>query len=665
MSTTYKNIKIPYPTEGVIRTAQLNDTVAPDDSVEVAVNMNFDRVGAAQTRLGLANSGANSISGGLYAMGTLSTKPATGIRRLLAQTGLLRESIASWAGGANWTIVRTLNTVVPVFISSDTHQATKSALFAGSIITFGQSFTSAYSAVLDNVSFKLDKYGAPTGNANASIYAITGIFGVNSKPTGPALAVSDNFNVATLTTSLQDITFNFSGANRISLNSGTNYVVTITYNGGDSSNAIEVGWDNVDMVSPGNFSWSLNNTNWTGNSSTDLTFSVTGISTVASKKARFSQFLDYTWMVNGNAGDAIQTFNGFSFGTTLVPATLPKGDFIHGGFEGRVWVADKDQDIIYYTDIVQFTPPSTYVLTFDITTNYIKNFSPQDGQYFTGLFRVPRALLAFKQDSIYRIYGATSVDNYPAYNVGTYSQESIIQAKDGIYFHHSSGFYKFTYDSQPTEISRRVIDFVKAIPRTSYENICGVYDGFDNIEWSVGSLTVEGVTYSSCVMRYTISTQVWTIYDYIGNDITSMITYDDGNAIHAYAGTSNYNGSNGRLGILDYGLTDFGEKFYFELVDRWRSFTDMYAKAKAISGINVYTENAAGTDLQYQTEKTPPNVWHDIDTIDTNYDALFPNASTDDFANIRLRLKGYSSGTPIVYHGMEVLSIQDKGFNQN
>ena len=44
MSTTIKDVKIPYPTEGVIRSAQLNDTVCPENSVQLAINMNFDRI---------------------------------------------------------------------------------------------------------------------------------------------------------------------------------------------------------------------------------------------------------------------------------------------------------------------------------------------------------------------------------------------------------------------------------------------------------------------------------------------------------------------------------------------------------------------------------------------------------------------------------------------
>jgi hypothetical protein len=482
--STLKNIKIPYPNEGMIRSAQLNDTVCPENSVQLTVNMNFDRVGAIQTRPGVETF-ATSRAGSITSFGALNI--LGGIKRLFAQVG---TDISVW-NGATWASVRT---------------------------------------------------------------------------------------------------------------------------------------------------------------------------TTVSTKARFSQFLNYVWMVNGNAGDVPKASNGGTFDTTVVPATLPKGDFIQAGYGGRVWVADASKDILYYTDIVQSTNGTSYVtpLTFTLTTNFISTFSPQDGESITGLFRVPKALLLFKENHIYRIYSPTNVDAYPAYNVGTFSQESIVQAKDGLYFHHSSGFYKFAYDTQPTEISRRVIDFVKAIPRSSYANIIGVYDGYDSVKWSVGSITVEGVTYANCQMRYSISTQVWTVYDYAGTNITALIRYDNGTTIEQVAGTST-----GLVGKLDSGVTDFGTDIYYEMIDRWRSFTEMYAHSKNISGLMVMTENGAGMELQYQTEKSPVNVWHDIDTVRDKYDALFPNASTDDFNNIRMRLRGNTRGTPIIYHGTEILTIQDKGLDQN
>lgn len=481
---TVDDVKIPYCSEGMIQGVQLADPVAPENSVELSVNINFDRIGAWQTRKGVSTY-ADQLGGAILSYGTLSIQ-STSVRRLLAQVAGV---ISSW-DGSTWTSVRTMSSSV--------------------------------------------------------------------------------------------------------------------------------------------------------------------------NKARYSQFLNLVYTVNGNAGaggDAVQTFDGTSYGTTNV-GSLPPGDFVSAGFEGRIWVGDAATDRLYYTDIVQ---PSGggYVITGG--TEFIEKFSPQDGEDMTGLFRVPRALLLFKQNHIYRIYGATSVDPYPAYNVGTYSQESIIQAKDGVYFHHPSGFYKFTFDSQPTEISRRVKGFVNAILRSSYDTIVGVYNNDDAVEWGVGPVTYEGVIYQNCIMRYTISTQVWTIYDLAqGHTPTAMVKYDDGNLIAVLVGTFG-----GRTGRLENGNTDFGDPFYYDFVDRWRSYTDMWGKAKALSGMIVHTENAAGAELMYQINKDAINKWTAIDKMTADYASLFPNMATEDFNRSRWRMKGFTKGPQIVCYGTEFMNLVVKGYDQN
>lgn len=477
-----ENIKVPYPTEGVIRSAQLNDTVCPENSVQLAINMHFDRIGSMTGRLG-AEEYADDLSGSVKSFGTLNIQG--GVKRLYGQVG---TNVSVW-NGTTWATART--------------------------------------------------------------------------------------------------------------------------------------------------------------------------ATVATK-ARFSQWLNRIYMVNGT--DALQCSSGgaFSAEAGFVPATpMPVGDYIQAGFDGRIWIANKANDALYYSDIVQFTPPNTYSLTYD-AENFIKSFSPQDGESITGLFRVPKALLVFKQNQIYRVYSANNVDPYPAYNVGTYSQESIVQGKDGVYFHHSSGFYKFNYNGQPTEISRRVSDFIKAIPRSNYENIVGVYDGKDAIKWSVGSVTVEGVTYSNCQLRYTISTQTWTVYDFADTSITALIRYDDGTNIEQIAGTSA-----GKVGKLDSGNTDFGEPIYYEVIDRWRSFVEMYSHSKKMGGVAVMSENGAGALVQYQVDKDLANKWTDIGNLGSDYTTLFPSNSTRDFNIIRTRIKGYSTGQPIVLNGVEVLKLNDEGFDEN
>jgi len=493
MSEKIPDIKIPQPTEGIIRSAQLSDHVSPENSVELVINAHFDTIGSVKTRLGIETY-ATTLAGSIGSFGTLNSQ-ASATKYLFARVG---------------TTIQALN-----------------------------STTAAWAEVE------------------------TGLTG--------------------------------------------------------------------------------------------------------SGKARFSQFLNRAWMVNGNAGDAPVTSNGGAFDTTDVPTTLPKADFIEAGFDGRVWLADASTDILYYTDIVQSTDGTSYVtpLTFDLTVNFITKFSPQDGESITGLFRVPKALLLFKQNHIYRVYGIGSdglgnVDSYPAYNVGTFSQESIIQSKDGIYFHHSSGFYKFNYDSQPTEISRRVIDFVKAIPRASYENIIGVYDGQDAIKWSVGEITVDGVTYANCQMRYSISTQIWTVYDFGDKDITALIRYDNGTTIEQVVGLNT-----GVVGKLDSGFTDLGDPIPYEIIDKFRSFTEMESSSKNIGGIAVMSKKATGALMQYQTDLMDDNQWVDVGNIKDTYVTLFPNVGTIDFNQVRLRTKGFSVGEPILFEGVELLSLQDKGVDQN
>ncbi len=60
--------------------------------------------------------------------------------------------------------------------------------------------------------FSLKKTGSPTGMGHAVLYGMGGTYGVDGKPTGSALATSDDFDVSTLTGVNQTITFTFSGA---------------------------------------------------------------------------------------------------------------------------------------------------------------------------------------------------------------------------------------------------------------------------------------------------------------------------------------------------------------------------------------------------------------------------------------------------------------------
>lgn len=144
-------------------------------------------------------------------------------------------------------------------------------LNSGGVVGVGESFTGT-GGTLSSVKFILQKTGTPTGNAVAKIYAHSGTYGTSSVPTGTALATSDNFNVANLTTSYATYSIQFSGSNNFALVNGTNYVLTLEYSGGDASNNIQVGYETTNGWA-GNYSTETGVT-WTADSTKDVCFYV-------------------------------------------------------------------------------------------------------------------------------------------------------------------------------------------------------------------------------------------------------------------------------------------------------------------------------------------------------------------------------------------------------
>ncbi len=138
-------------------------------------------------------------------------------------------------------------------------------------VSVGQSFTGD-GGTLNSAKFYLNKDGSPTGDIVAKVYAHTGTFGTSSRPTGSALAISNNVDVSTLTTSSQLITFNFTGANKITLENGTYYCVLVEYSNGDGGNHVHYGLDTESPTHGGNsFYWVSGNWSY---SNYDLLFYV-------------------------------------------------------------------------------------------------------------------------------------------------------------------------------------------------------------------------------------------------------------------------------------------------------------------------------------------------------------------------------------------------------
>ena len=90
----------------------------------------------------------------------------------------------------------------------------------------GQSFTNTNEITLDSCKFYLQRTGALTGNLTAHLYAHTGTYPSSSMP-GDLLASSTAIDISTIGTSYALVTFNFTGANRVTLAASTYYIITV------------------------------------------------------------------------------------------------------------------------------------------------------------------------------------------------------------------------------------------------------------------------------------------------------------------------------------------------------------------------------------------------------------------------------------------------------
>jgi hypothetical protein len=150
----------------------------------------------------------------------------------------------------------------------------------------GQSFT-GNGGTLSSCKFYMKQSGSGvSGTYYARLYAHSGTYGTSSLPTGDALAISDGFDVSTLTGTLQLIEFTFSGANKVTLENGTKYVITFEFDSGTTGAYIVIGCDNSSPTHSGNLSnVTYVGGSWAAFSSRDLIFYVYYESSGISAKA--------------------------------------------------------------------------------------------------------------------------------------------------------------------------------------------------------------------------------------------------------------------------------------------------------------------------------------------------------------------------------------------
>lgn len=380
---------------------------------------------------------------------------------------------------------------------------------------------------------------------------------------------------------------------------------------------------------------------------------------VSNSKLRFADFAGRTIMVSGSA-DSIQAWSGSADGASywdhtgnpINPQQLNnnsiKPQFVEV-YKSRVYVAGDSTypDRLYFSSVIS----SAGNIAWTPSTDYV-DINPNDGEHISALRRFSLELDVFKPNAIYR-FRTTGVDPDVLVKVGTRSPESIVEGKRGLYFHHDTGFYRYD-GGYPMEISRAISDFVDAIPYSQFSSISAWKDQ-DHIHWFVGDVTVneailENVTWKNVVLRYTESSDIWTIYSY-ANGIKRGVTFNNGTTLARAVGTDH-----GLVATLNSGYSDLGEPIRYSMVTKWYEWEGI-ATRKSIQQIISLCEKAQATTLMYQIDDE--SAFRSIGQM-TKFIVDFESLDIR-CHRIRFKVSGVNSLEPFVFLGLQVTQGINEG----
>ena len=384
----------------------------------------------------------------------------------------------------------------------------------------------------------------------------------------------------------------------------------------------------------------------------------------ASVRIRFLDFGSYTIALNFfyNTYTSMRFWNAGSSRHWHVSGNPLNTDQMYGRacqlgevFTSRIYLAgdtskEGNSSRLYFSEVIA----TSGTVSWDKSVNFV-DINPGDGEGITGLKRYSLQLLCFKPNYIYR-FKSSGTDPDPLIKIGTRSNESIVEGKRGLYFHHDTGFYRYT-GGYPEEISRPISDFVDAISYSQYSNIIGWKDT-DHIYWSLGNLTISettgNVSWKNVVIRFTESSEIWTIYSY-SNDIRAGIDYNSGSTITRIVGTDH-----GVVATFNSGTTDFGEIIKYRIVTKWYNGGNTGEKkiANTIIGICEKSQEAV---IMCQTDDNPE--WNTIGQL-RKYVNYYRNQGIK-FHRIRFKVTGTSKSESLIFQGLKVEEGINEGLTEN
>lgn len=330
------------------------------------------------------------------------------------------------------------------------------------------------------------------------------------------------------------------------------------------------------------------------------TGSITGLTTqTASKKHRMLTYLDSVLIVNGT--DAPASYNGATVITTGGAFDLANIPFAEPSlcieWLDRIYLAGDtaNPDRLYYS-----STPSSGAISWTSGNGFI-DLEPEEGAGTIKAFaKVPGYLLVFKERSMKR-WNFDSAFPETLVDMGVPNQESVI-SKGGLCAFYSSsnkdakGFY-VTNGGRPQSIShdrpRSIKKWVDAIPQASEADIAGIGTS-RSFMWSVGDLTVDGVTYENVVFHYNYLLDQWSVRSY-PTRFYFFSSYVDSSSVNTIVG-GDEDGNVIEIDATNVFIDHSNQPIYYELMHQEEDF--QYNQVKELSdSIVINSKNMEGAEI--------------------------------------------------------------------
>ena len=317
---------------------------------------------------------------------------------------------------------------------------------------------------------------------------------------------------------------------------------------------------------------------------------------IANCNVEMETFVGYTFFVgyNGTSFLPVGSLTNTTFSTVTNVGSMAQGKFIRR-YRDRLYVANcKSAGTAYPYRVYFSSVPTGAVITWDTTS--LGFFDIDFSEQITGIEENWDYLIIFTAESAYYY---NQVSKKKLWDIGCSNHRTIKNYSSDMLWADGKGVYVSTSMGRPQNIAGNVIDFVKAGTATNYfaELIDEEYHLF------VGSVTVDGISYTNVDLIFNFPTQTWR-WEELAGTMKIFAKYNSSGDFRLYMGDNNgqvwnkskYSDaspafSDGKITTVDgTAITVFAETKPF--------FFDNPAIRKRLNKVTVFADRALGVQMK-------------------------------------------------------------------